>query len=187
MDRRGQLIEELLIGSYKSTANIAPETIANYTMLLADIPTATLQAGILKCIKTCKFFPTIAEIREASQNFVAEITDNRVKDYAEAWAEVWQNMKDTGAHGVPKWSTAEIKQAVDTIGWMNICLVEDEKLSMLRAQFRDIYNTVARRGKEKRLNEEIYKALPAKQREQVKSVGDIVKQLASTKSIRTID
>jgi hypothetical protein len=40
------------------------ETLNLYKMMLRDIEPTALVHAVLECIKVCKFFPTIAEIRE---------------------------------------------------------------------------------------------------------------------------
>lgn len=42
-------------------------TVDNYVQMLCDIAPDTLAAAVLRVKATCKFFPTIAEIREAAQ------------------------------------------------------------------------------------------------------------------------
>lgn len=42
-------------------------TVDNYVMMLRDIAPAVLAAAVLKVKATCKFFPTIAEIREQAE------------------------------------------------------------------------------------------------------------------------
>ena len=176
-------ILNLLLGSYKTSANVTVDTIQTYSMMLADIPTPALKVGIVKCIGSCKFFPTIAEIREASQTFVEEVNGTRLKDYAEAWDEVYYNMQHTGAYRVPKWSTEEIKKVVDIFGWVSLCKVEEDKIAMVRAQFRGYYQAVLERSKENNKNKQMYKALPEKEREQLQATDNFIKQLAEKKSI----
>ena len=47
-------------------------TMATYQRLLADIPDDVAEAAVLDCIASCKFFPTVAEIRESAANIVTD-------------------------------------------------------------------------------------------------------------------
>lgn len=58
---------------------ITDEAIELYCMALADLDATALGAGTWACVKACKFFPTIAEIRAAA-------TEEYIPQYAkDAW------------------------------------------------------------------------------------------------------
>jgi len=176
-------ILNLLFDAYKTGSNVSVETIAAYNSLLADMPTVVLKAGIVKSIKNCKFLPTIAEIRYHSQNFVGDVTGEKIKDYAEAWAEVMENMRNLGVAKAPKWSTKEIEKAVNTLGWYELCTVEAKDLNIIRAQFKAIYNAVCERSKNATENKAIFNALSEPERKQIQKTDDLVKKLVD-KSVK---
>lgn len=70
----------LLAGAWPNNqANEA--TIAAYTVGLQDLEADALRAGVLSCLTSCKFFPTIAEIRAA----VVLLSTQGTPTAAEAW------------------------------------------------------------------------------------------------------
>lgn len=152
-------ILNLLFGSYKAGTGISTETMTAYSLMLSDIPIPALKAGVMKCITTCKFLPSIAEIREASIEFYEDVTDSKQKTHAEAWNEVLKNITGVGYYGTPKWSTEEIKQAVETIGYINLCVMEQEQVSIYAAQFRGIYNQICMQKQARKEHQKIFNQL----------------------------
>jgi hypothetical protein len=51
---------------------LLPEAIEIYSELLDDIPNEILKQAEKSCLLNCKFFPTIAEIRERAKPFLEE-------------------------------------------------------------------------------------------------------------------
>lgn len=156
----------LLFNAYKGSANIEVETIKTYTLMLADIPLNVLFPAVRKCINTCKFLPSIAEIREAAKAFKSDVDGTRQKDYAEAWSEVEKALKEVGYYGKPEWSSPEIEKAVQAMGWMELCCMEGEAVNTTRAQFRQIYEIFCKRSTEEASHQALFQALP--QAEQAK-------------------
>lgn len=70
----------ILAGAWpNNSANEA--TIAAYTMGLQDLECDALRAGVLSCLTSCKFFPTISEIRGA----VVRLQSTGTPTATEAW------------------------------------------------------------------------------------------------------
>ena len=70
---------ETLIGMYcvafpapRNSADEATLRLEIYSLGLADIPEDALSAGMAEGVKVWKFFPTVAEIREQAEPFMAE-------------------------------------------------------------------------------------------------------------------
>ncbi len=55
---------EHLVSSYVG-AKVSEQTVVMYVARLSEIPADELGAAIDACLDTCKFFPTIAEIKAA--------------------------------------------------------------------------------------------------------------------------
>lgn len=179
-------ILNILLDAYKSTNNISAETMLVYSATLADIPIPALKSGVVKCIESCKFFPSVAEIRQASKDFYEEVSGTRRKSYDEAWLEVMQNLKSVGYYGTPHWSSTEIEQAVKTMGWTELCSIEEEALQAVRAQFRGIYNAICERNSNSAKNQALYQSLSPEQKAQLHPAEEFVKKLAMQKDLRTI-
>lgn len=125
-------------------ANITPGLIRVYIEYLKDIEPQTLDQAVKTCVSTCKFFPTIAEIREAA----AEITMRSagVPAPAEAWGEVVEQMRRVGSYRQPEFSSPVISRVVGFFGWRELCL--SENLVADRARFLQAYEAEVQRGQE---------------------------------------
>lgn len=169
----------LLFDSYKSSVGITTDTIRVYNLMLADIPVEILFKAVQKCVTTCKFLPSIAEVREAAKSFVAEVEGSRIKGYEEAWDEVQRAVRQVGVYSpAPQWSTMEIAKVVRAIGWPELCTVESEDVNTMRAQFKAMYEAFCRRSKEEAENQGLYLTMTPEQRAKLKPADDFVKALA---------
>jgi hypothetical protein len=127
---------------------------------LADIPYEIAEKAVIKVLSTSKFFPTLAEIREAT----AQITQPRTIDAIEAWGLILQAIRKYGyySEGDAMRSLPEdVAQMVKHFTWRELCLSENPET--IRAQFRMAWET-----KSKRTNE--MKALPADIRMMIEDV-----------------
>lgn len=115
-----------------------------YCRLLADIPDDVLQAACLQVIASARFFPAIAELREAALAMTPEV--DGLPTAGEAWGEVLREIKRTGTdqwQGPPRFSHPLVDTAMRAMGWRNICLSEDGMAD--RAHFMRIYDALRQR------------------------------------------
>ena len=187
VDTSRKEIFNLLFASYKSGNEVSTETIKAYTALLSDIPTPQLKASVVKCTTTCKYLPSIAEIREAAMEISAEVTDSRLKTFAEAWGEIEKNVKTVGYYGKPQWSAPEIEEAVKIIGWIELCTVEQAALNTMRAQFKGIYTSICERKQQRQHNIQAFHSLTASEKKQLNPAESFINQLAEQKSIKELE
>ena len=137
-----------------------------YLMTLQDIEPLILKAAVLKHITECKWFPTVAELREAA-GCVLERANGEPDGYT-AWAEVLQQIDRVGSYRVPQFSFKRIQKALDGIGgWKALCM--SENLVSDRMRFIEAYNVYEARDKETR------QMLPA--------VGQAIAKLAQQKRV----
>ena len=114
--------------------------------MLNDIPYELGINFLQKWVATEKWPPTVADIRQG----VTSLATGGSKNWAEAWAEV---RKAIGRYGVHRESEAMqslsplARQTVSWLGWKSICCAPEDDASY-RANFRDVYNTVAQRQME---------------------------------------
>lgn len=115
-------------------------TQAIYVKYLGDIPVDELKTIIGQAIATCKFPPTVAEIRDTWHGLrnIARLT------YVEAWDSVQKEIRRIGSYGKPHFEDATTAQVVASMGWRDLCMSEEPQIS--RAQFRDMYNALLARG-----------------------------------------
>lgn len=123
---------------------VTPQTIKVYYKHLGDMPEPVVLGAINHAIQTSTFFPSVGELRGA----IAEHA-NGADDLAEtAWIEVQREVRRVGYqrgqifqggkwHDPPKpqFSNDRIAEAVESIGWKQICLgdVEDTRRDFIFA------------------------------------------------------
>ena len=115
---------------------------------LSDIPYDIAEKALIKVLATSKFFPTIAEIREAA----ADITQPRTIDAIEAWGLVIKAIRRYGSYRESEAIASfpeDVAQMVKRFGWRELCL--NENPDTLRAQFRMAWETQSKRENDMRL------------------------------------
>lgn len=139
-DEAGLLIATLAAAYPRQ--QLAPLTVEIYTRNLADLDHDLATAAVSRIIATSKFFPTIAEIREAA----AETATN-LPTAAEAWemaVNFTRLVQSDGALATQE-LPLEVHQAIRAVGgtWE---IRTSENTVALRAQFRDTYEDIRRRA-----------------------------------------
>jgi len=143
-----------LICAYPS-AKITEETIQVYSIALSELREVELSASVLKCMRTCKFFPSIAEIMEAAQDMMKVVTGKKEKSSDEAWTEVQRQMKVAFIYKKPIFSSSQIEQAALAMGWIGLCETATKDMGTARAQFRGFYESACKRSKDKQINDNV--------------------------------
>ena len=147
----------------RPTANLWSE-------MLSDIPFDIAKAALIKVLATARFWPTVAEIREAA----AEIINPQLPSPIEAWGEVVQAIKIYGLYrqeeGLNSLSPIT-KRVVQNIGWREICLCEQPDI--IRGQFRMAYEQYAKREKEEAVLPAEVKRLASGRDKVLSLVGEI--------------
>lgn len=127
---------------------------------LGDIPYHVAEKALIKVLSTSKFFPTIAEIREAA----AQITQPRTMDAMEAWGLIVDAIRKFGYYregDAIRWLPEDVGAMVKRFTWRDLCLSESPET--LRAQFRMAWETQSKRNAEMR-------AIPAEIRMMIEDV-----------------
>lgn len=131
-----------------------------YARALCSLSISEIDAAMLKLMRTCKFFPSVAEIFQAAESMKTTATNSETPSVDEAWREVIQQVHDAFVYREPVFSTPEIKRAALNMGWTTLCNLGINEMNTARAQFRDIYNGIISRSKEKKTNIAVLKSLP---------------------------
>ena len=139
----------MALRSYYPAQNLLPTKQATelWFRQLEDLPYKVAVLSLNKWVSTNKWAPTIADIREAATDCMTD----PVPDWSEAWEKV---MKAISYHG--SWNVEAGKamlsgitlETVNRMGYMRLC--QSENMTADRANFRDIYETLARRKKQER-------------------------------------
>ena len=175
MDKRAFATIAAALQTYYPRFNLLPnsEAMELWYQELGDLPSEVLTAALRKWVTTEKWPPSIAELR----GLCAEMTKGPAPDWGGAWGEVQNAVRFLGymreKEALESMSSLT-RSAVERIGWRNICCSENPEA--LRAQFRQIYEIVAKRENESR-------QLPPKLQEMIAMIGTGgVKQLEEGKA-----
>lgn len=109
---------------------------------LQDIPFVIAEASLNKWVATNKWSPSIADIREMA----ASVKNGEVPDWGEGWEQVLRAIRKFGSYreGEALASMDDLtRRCVERLGFRNICM--SENINTDRANFRDIYKTLAER------------------------------------------
>ena len=137
----------ILAAAYPA-AQIQEQTAYAYQMGLSDIAYADAERAVSVLMRTSKFMPTVAEIREV----LADASTN-LEPWDAAWDELASAVDQYGSYlhhpsrGWPGWSDDLVASAVRHIGYENACTMDSSNIGTIRAQFRDYYRNAANRQK----------------------------------------
>lgn len=113
-----------------------------YADLLADIDDDLLIAATKQHATSSKWFPSVAELRQAAFNIRAK--SRGIPSPAEAWGEVMREVRRVGSWGTPEFSTPLIADTVDGLGgWAALCASDNNVAD--RAHFLKIYGSLLER------------------------------------------
>jgi hypothetical protein len=114
---------------------------------LNDMDYPTAEKALIKVLSTSRFFPTIADIREAA----AQITNPRVMDAMEAWGLIVQAIRKHGMYRQKEGLESlppDVREMANRFTWRELCL--NENPDTMRAQFRMAWETQSKRENEMR-------------------------------------
>ena len=130
----------------------------------ANEGTLVINAAMLKLMKTCKFFPTVAEVCEQIENlrqFVkGEAGEPLLPSADEAWHEAWSFAKKYFIYKPWPFTHPAVEQAVKSFGKEELCQLKPDEMNTARAQFMRIYNAIVERQRDRKKNRETLNALP---------------------------
>ena len=112
-----------------------------YTVMLSDLDYAAANAAAQKIVATCKWWPSIAEIREAT----LQITDGEPAPGGSGWGEVRRAIAKFGAYRTPgvdfQFADPIVATVVKWLGWRELCHSQNEVAD--RARFVEAYDKQA--------------------------------------------
>ena len=185
--KKTERIINLLFAAYPQ-ASKNEETVNVYVSMLEDIPAPLLNKTIKKCICEQKFLPSVAEIREAAMSLMGTVDpSHKVKTWQEAQTEISKGLRrtwfvgclgevpadhpDFGQPCEPKWSTPEIKAAVDSYGLDSLNRVMEDDMPTVWAQLRRAYNQACQRKDEAVVNSYVLGKDAGRMQQLVGSIG----------------
>lgn len=114
--------------------DIRVDLVEVWSEFMRDITAAEGVEAMRAHVAESRFFPTVADIRQA----VAERRVGAV-DIGRAWEEVRRAISRYGRNKSPVFSHAAIENAVNTLGWIELCNSMEEDMPTIRAQFERYY------------------------------------------------
>lgn len=181
-ESEAQKLVTVLVTAFPNTmVRLSPDqqqqTMAVYRRMLSDLDYPCANAAIERLLATARFMPTVAEIRGVALS----LTAGEQIAGGEAWGKVVKAIADQGAYRVPGtdfvFRDPVTVQAVGALGWVNLCLSENQPAD--RARFIELYDKLAVRQRQLQLSE----GLPAMQRfralqeRTVSSLADAMKRV----------
>lgn len=131
---------EPLVYAYQK--DVKEGTFEAYVTYLADIPPEFIRAAVDELIKTSKWLPTVAEIREQARAQWMNSKGLEEETAEKAWIALLQMIRK---HGFvePKreaFTSAAAYHAMRAVGWTAICMAKNNELSFLHNQYVSAYN-----------------------------------------------
>jgi len=152
---------------YAGTTKEDTKTTADlWAEMLSDIDFKIAIVVLKRLIATCKFPPTIAEMRES----VAAVVYEHVPDAGDAWGEVNSAIRWYGYYREEEALASmrePVRLAVMRMGWRELCASENDIAD--RAHFLRIYESLEKRTQEKR-------QLPISLQESIAAIGRNITQ-----------
>jgi len=111
---------------------------------LKDIPDDIFNCTVEYIVKSFKFFPAIAEIRENAGKF----TNGIERTAEDAWEEFIDALHSNGYYRPPVFSDPILEKVKSCIGWTNFCLSEESQMPIIRAQFLKLYESFRQKQEE---------------------------------------
>lgn len=139
------------------------ETLILYVEALSDLPYPAVRAGIIKCMHTAHFFPTVAEIRESSDSLIKHVDHSGLPDAGEAWNEVMRWLQKNCLYSDKRtpWEHEEVRLAAERFGITALYELQTDQVNTARAQFRRIYEQIVTGKHDKSVNEKVLQKLGA--------------------------
>ncbi len=130
--------------------------------MLADMPYPLAEKALVKVLATAKYFPTVAEIREAA----ADLTCPQQLTSAEAWGQVMEAIRKFGSYRAAEamaWLSPEVATMVRRFDFIEIC--RSKQIDVIRGQFTRLWESQAKREKE-------LAALPAQIKQLISGIAE---------------
>lgn len=145
----GKIVKSILASWPTQRQRMSDEDAAGFTLAcktgLADLEYGQARAAVDRLVKTSKFLPSVAEVREAA---VVDRQGER-KSGGAAWGEVTAMVKRYGGHRAPgiDFEVADplVAEVIRALGWRDLC--DSRNQAADRARFIELYDQLARQAR----------------------------------------
>lgn len=158
MDKNEFSMFSMALKTYYPRENLLPNTQAMelWFKQLQDIPYTVAETALNKWVAVNKWSPSIADIRAEA----AEIKNGEAPDWGEGWESVLDAIRRYGSYRVDEaMASFELitRRCVERIGFLNIC--QSENIAADRANFRTLYEQLAKKEQKNKQMPKMLKAL----------------------------
>ena len=105
---------------------------------LKDLDDDAFQYAVETIVKTSKFAPSIAELRDKAWEY--KHPDTLTAE--QAWEIIYNDLHKYGFYKQPTYDNPILERAKNAISWEALCNVTTDQVSILRRQFIDIYKSL---------------------------------------------
>lgn len=140
----------LLAAAYPKEPMTKPQ-VELYATLLAPYAVTAVRDAALTHVQKSPWFPRVSDL-------VGQLEVGTTRDPDQGWAEVLRQVRCEGWCGTPQWSGPAVAEAVQALGWQEICASDNQEAT--RAHFLRFYERSRQRQQDTRLRERLDQALP---------------------------
>ena len=115
-----------------------------YAAYLSDIPPQYTRAAVDELVKTSRWIPTIAELRETARTIWMQERGLEEETAEHAWVLLLELMKKHGFNEPKRdaFSSDAAHTAMRSVGWRSICMATDAQLIQLHRAYVKAYDGV---------------------------------------------
>lgn len=150
---------------------------ASYAAGLADLDHDLVKGAVGRLVRTSKFLPTVAEIREAA----GVLAHGTRTTGAQAWGAVVRALKSCGSHRTPgvdfHFQDPITRELVSSFGWSELCASGTIGHAADRARFIEAYDQIAKSDRVEAQASDGGISLPSHRSERTVQAGDAVAAL----------
>ncbi|MBS6029109.1 MAG: hypothetical protein KH813_06805 [Negativicoccus succinicivorans] len=129
---------------YAYQKEVKEGTFEAYATYLADIPPEYIRRAVDNLIRSSKWLPTVAEIREQAQAEWAEDKGMEEETAEKAWILLLELVKKYSFQGIKrdKFSSDAAYNAMRAIGWRTVCMMTDSQMGYVHNEYVKAYEGV---------------------------------------------
>ncbi|WP_276691187.1 hypothetical protein [Acidaminococcus massiliensis] len=144
-----------------------------YGAMLNDIPPTIQIEAVKNVIKTSKFLPSIAAIREEAVKLARGSVNLEQSIPEREWEEVYKQIGSVGPYRQPVFTNPITRMSVKAMGWQMLCSSDEKMMPTLRSQFIKSYKEIA---DEQKTRHRVNRSLQEKKVQEI--TGGVLKALA---------
>ena len=148
----------MLMQTYRNLS-LTEKQILTMRMLLSDVDDEPYMMGVTRVCRECREIYPGTNITALIRQEVDKFQDVDRLSPEEAWACVMRAVQKVGYTGKPIFRSKQVEQAVDCIGWREICFTQNEQLGVTRAHFMRAFEAYEARRENEQINCEIVSIL----------------------------